>query len=199
MNTPSPKFRNRNQSLNELSPTGSEMSAIEVEASLTQESAPSDGEAPDETPRTPPRRAEFIDVQTTTPGVRSFLPRTQPSPVERIFIDLTRDSPPPPPIDPLGPSAVQAVMEREYTSRYRKSVFDVLDDLPLAQFGNQVWAVLAMEEEIYRREDIPIEERVIAALWGRWITLNRCVGPILRTTNQEDCRSRMSSQKIPIS
>ena len=54
-------------------------------------------------------------------------------------------------------------------------LFDHLSTLPLDAFGRLAWFVLDKEEEIFELTDVLDEDKVICALWGRWILLNRPV------------------------
>ena len=52
-------------------------------------------------------------------------------------------------------------------------LYDLLGTLPLAPYGTLTWAVLDQEEEILEVPDIPDEQKVMQALWARWIFLHR--------------------------
>ncbi|KAF8880074.1 hypothetical protein BD779DRAFT_1550327 [Infundibulicybe gibba] len=52
-------------------------------------------------------------------------------------------------------------------------IYDLLDTLPLAQFGAITWSVLEREEEIFESDDIRDVDKVMHALWARWVTLHR--------------------------
>jgi hypothetical protein len=54
-----------------------------------------------------------------------------------------------------------------------ETLFDLLGTLPLDDFGLLSWAVLDKEEEIFESDDVKDEQKVMLALWGRWIMLNR--------------------------
>ena len=43
------------------------------------------------------------------------------------------------------------------------------------EFGIMSWAIIDREEEIFELEDVRDEDKVMLALWNRWIMLNRCV------------------------
>ncbi|KIM85682.1 hypothetical protein PILCRDRAFT_816884 [Piloderma croceum F 1598] len=52
-------------------------------------------------------------------------------------------------------------------------VYDLLNALPLAPFGLLSWFVVDREEEMFELNDILDEDKVMQALWGRWILLKR--------------------------
>lgn len=79
-------------------------------------------------------------------------------------IDLTRDTPEP--SDPHGPQGRPRA--GTVTAAYEPSVFDILSELPSVDF-----IILGRQEEIYARRELPVEDRAIAALWARWIAVNR--------------------------
>lgn len=54
-------------------------------------------------------------------------------------------------------------------------IYDVLNTLPLSPFGALSWFIVDREEEMFELNDILDEDKVIQALWGRWILLNRRV------------------------
>ncbi|KAG2003477.1 hypothetical protein CC2G_004078 [Coprinopsis cinerea AmutBmut pab1-1] len=108
---------------------------------------------------------------------------------------------PPPPDDPLGPVSRRPkfplVSEYDgptiyYSCRINPSnhsrrenddeptdneptVFDWLGTLPLDDYGLMDWAILDKEEEIWESDDVTDEQKVMHALWARWIFLNRWV------------------------
>lgn len=92
--------------------------------------------------------------------------------------------PTPPPADNLlGPAAQPPYLpaKSEYGGptvyhSYRPGgpcLFDLLNTLPLDQFGVLDWEILDREEEIYESDDVKEEYKVMHALWARWIMLNR--------------------------
>ena len=61
-----------------------------------------------------------------------------------------------------------------YSTRIRGPyLFDLLQLLPLKQFGLLEWIVLDREEEIFADDEVRDEQKVIVALWARWIMLNK--------------------------
>ena len=54
-------------------------------------------------------------------------------------------------------------------------LYDLLNELPMEPFGVLAWSITHREEEIFEHEDISDEDKVVMALWNRWIMLNRCV------------------------
>ncbi|KAI0084749.1 hypothetical protein BDY19DRAFT_1060135 [Irpex rosettiformis] len=52
-------------------------------------------------------------------------------------------------------------------------IFDLLNELPMDPFGVLAWSITQREEEIFEHEDISDEDKVMLALWNRWILLNK--------------------------
>lgn len=52
-------------------------------------------------------------------------------------------------------------------------IYDLLNPLPLAPYGALSWFILEREEELFELHDIADEDKVMQALWGRWILVNR--------------------------
>ena len=90
---------------------------------------------------------------------------------------------PPPPADPLGAAAQYPYLPETdadgqplYSCRIGgPRIFDLLNTLPLDEFGIMSWAIVDREEVLFEMEDISDEDRVMLALWNRWIMINRWV------------------------
>ncbi|KAK7466426.1 hypothetical protein VKT23_005148 [Stygiomarasmius scandens] len=136
-----------------------------------------------------------------TPPPRNIRPRVSHPPssstretTQRNFLPFPDLPPPPPYEDRLGPAARRPYLPastpsfiREINERHRwenhyihhscrpqgETLFDFLGVLPLAPFGVMAWSVLDREEEIFESDDMRDENKVICALWARWIFLNR--------------------------
>ena len=54
-------------------------------------------------------------------------------------------------------------------------IYDLLNTLPLEPFGVLSWLIIDREEELFELDDILDEDKVMLALWNRWIFLNRYV------------------------
>lgn len=90
---------------------------------------------------------------------------------------------PPPRSNPLGPSAQPPYLpaKSEYGGpdidySYRPGgpcLYDLLNTLPLEPYGVLSWDILDREDEIYERDNMKGEHKVMHALWARWIVLNR--------------------------
>ncbi|KIK41670.1 hypothetical protein CY34DRAFT_193961 [Suillus luteus UH-Slu-Lm8-n1] len=84
---------------------------------------------------------------------------------------------PPPRPDPLGPSAQYPyLLESDgiYSCRVGgPRLYDLLNKLPLDKFGVLAWVILDREEEIFDIDNVRDEDKVMQALWFRWIFLNR--------------------------
>lgn len=52
-------------------------------------------------------------------------------------------------------------------------LFDVMNTLSLEPFGVLKWVIIDREEELFELDDILDEDKVMQALWFRWIFLNR--------------------------
>lgn len=52
-------------------------------------------------------------------------------------------------------------------------IYDLLNDLSLEPFGILAWSIVDREEEIYELSDVRDDDKVMLALWNRWIMLNR--------------------------
>jgi hypothetical protein len=86
-------------------------------------------------------------------------------------------------LDPLGPSAHYPYLpESSEDGQVHFScrpggprIFDLLNTLPLAPFGTLSWFIIDREEELFELNDIPDEDKVMQALWARWILLKRRV------------------------
>ncbi|KAF8521676.1 hypothetical protein JB92DRAFT_2890113 [Gautieria morchelliformis] len=121
-------------------------------------------------------------------SIRTPLPQVLTPPIAsspRLTIPTTspRSKPPtPPPIhNPHGPAhpilvnpdhpltGVQPVTYRPTGPH----LYDHLSTLPVEVFGHQSWFVLDKEEEIFELTDVLDEDKMLCALWGRWILLNR--------------------------
>lgn len=109
---------------------------------------------------------------TTSASSRQVLPPASP-----------RSRPPtPPPLSDTHGAAHPIITDPEdplfcvRPTTYRPTgphLYDHLSGLPLEAFGRQTWFVLDKEEEIFELVDVLDEDKVLCALWGRWILLNR--------------------------
>ena len=52
-------------------------------------------------------------------------------------------------------------------------LYDVLGAKSLDQFGILAWSVIDREEELFEMDGVRDEDKVMQALWCRWIMLNR--------------------------
>jgi len=55
--------------------------------------------------------------------------------------------------------------------------------MSLEPFGVLSWVILDREEEIFEVDDVRDEDKVMQALWFRWIFLNRCVSNLGATVS----------------
>lgn len=86
--------------------------------------------------------------------------------------------PTPPPRSNLeGPSAIYPYLPPDqYSARPGgPKLYDLLNTLSLEPFGLMDWFILDKEEDIFELDDVRDEDKVMQALWARWILLNRCV------------------------
>lgn len=56
-------------------------------------------------------------------------------------------------------------------------LYDLLNELSLEPFGVMTWAIVESEEVTFEQDDLIDEDKVMLALWNRWIMLNRSVTP----------------------
>lgn len=121
------------------------------------------------------------------PGFRRGRGRTiirSPSPSRSPTIDPNASStlpsphryPTPPPFSNLtGPSATYPyIPPTEYSARPGgPRIYDLLNSLSLEPFGLMSWYIIDQEESIFEFDDARDEDKVMQALWLRWIILNR--------------------------
>ncbi|KAH7915040.1 hypothetical protein BJ138DRAFT_222271 [Hygrophoropsis aurantiaca] len=100
---------------------------------------------------------------------KSTTPSAQPS----------RYPTPPPPTDPLGASAQFPYLPGDnsdalYSCRIGgPRLYDLLNTMSLDEFGVLSWVIVDREEEMFEVDDVRDEDKVMQALWTRWIFLNR--------------------------
>ncbi|KZT68341.1 hypothetical protein DAEQUDRAFT_727911 [Daedalea quercina L-15889] len=82
---------------------------------------------------------------------------------------------PPPPSDPHGPAAQYPyIPEGEYSCRPGgPKIYDLLSSVSLEPFGVLSWMIVDREEELFELDDVRDEDKVMMALWNRWIVLHR--------------------------
>lgn len=73
----------------------------------------------------------------------------------------------PPPRDKLRGPAAEPPLESCRPGGPR--LYDLLNELSLEEFGILSWAIVDREEEIFEFADICDEDKVMMALWNRWI------------------------------
>lgn len=88
---------------------------------------------------------------------------------------------PPPYEDLLGPSAVYPYLpDHMYSARPGgPRIYDLLNELPLEPFGLMSWYILDKEEDIFELDTVRDEDKVMQALWSRWIFLHRRVEKVM--------------------
>lgn len=52
-------------------------------------------------------------------------------------------------------------------------IYDLLNELSLDEFGLMSWAIVDREEELFEMDDVRDEDKVMLALWNRWIMLHK--------------------------
>jgi hypothetical protein len=88
---------------------------------------------------------------------------------------------PPPQSDPLAPAAQYPYLPESHTDGVYSCrlggprLYDLLNTMSLEPFGVLGWVILDREEEIFEIDDVRDEDKVMQALWFRWIFLNRYV------------------------
>lgn len=91
----------------------------------------------------------------------------------------------PPPEDRFGPAArypfLPAMSEYGGPNIYYScrpggpKIYDIMGTLPMDLYAPYGWQILDREEEIFETGDLSDEDKVMHALWARWIALNRPV------------------------
>ncbi|CCM01232.1 uncharacterized protein FIBRA_03280 [Fibroporia radiculosa] len=108
--------------------------------------------------------------QTTSSSLRGSLPGRYPTP--------------PPQSNSLGPAAQYPFLPEPIGDEDMQhmphscriggpKIYDLLNTLPLEPFGVLSWAIVDREEELFETDEIPDGQKVVLALWNRWIMLNR--------------------------
>jgi len=82
---------------------------------------------------------------------------------------------PPPRTNLEGPSAVYPYLPPDqYSARPGgPKLYDLLNTLSLEPFGLMSWFIVDKEEDIFELDDVRDEDKVMQALWARWMLLNR--------------------------
>lgn len=82
---------------------------------------------------------------------------------------------PPPKDKMLGPAAYYPFLRSDAVSCRPGGpyLYDLLNELPMEEFGVLAWSIMDREEEIFELEDVQDEDKVMLALWNRWIALHR--------------------------
>ncbi|KAF8587869.1 hypothetical protein K439DRAFT_742153 [Ramaria rubella] len=127
--------------------------------------------------------SQDIHVQAPSSSSNLQLKLGPVSHLEGLLLSPSSKSPTPPPAsNPHGAahfisanpgSDHLANMQRTTYRPTGPHLYDHLSSLPLEAFGHRSWFVLDKEEEIFELTDVLEEDKVICALWGRWILLNR--------------------------
>jgi len=80
----------------------------------------------------------------------------------------------------LGPAAKYPYLPEKIDGRAYYScrpggprLYDLLNTLSLEPYGILSWSIIDREEELFEMDDIRDEDKVMAALWLRWVFLNR--------------------------
>ncbi|KAL5479052.1 hypothetical protein ACEPAI_2340 [Sanghuangporus weigelae] len=113
----------------------------------------------------------FIVAKTTIPALPNIL--RPPRPIDPENPDRY---PTPPPFDELeGPAAAHPyITEDTYSDRPGgPKLYDILNELNLEPFGLMTGHVIEREEDVFELGDTRDEDKVMLALWSRWIFLNR--------------------------
>lgn len=95
---------------------------------------------------------------------------------ESPFLPSPHRYPTPPPRSNLeGPSAVYPYLPPDlYSARPGgPKLYDLLNTLSLEPFGLMGWFIEDKEEDIFELDDVRDEDKVMQALWARWMLLNR--------------------------
>jgi hypothetical protein len=93
-------------------------------------------------------------------------------------IRTTGNPTPPPQSDPLGPAAQYPYLPESHSDGVYSCriggprLYDLLNTMSLEPFGVFAWVILDREKEIFEIDDVRDEDKVMQALWFRWIFLN---------------------------
>lgn len=77
---------------------------------------------------------------------------------------------PPPKENKWGPAAEPPL---ESCRPEGPRIYDLLKELPLTDYGVYAWTIIDREEDLFEQEDLADEDKVMLALWNRWIMINR--------------------------
>ncbi|KAI6044855.1 hypothetical protein EDC04DRAFT_269233 [Pisolithus marmoratus] len=95
------------------------------------------------------------------------------------FVPSTERRPTPSVAENFGPTAKYPYLPESgdiYSCRPGgPRLYDILNTLPLEPFGVLSWVIVDREEELFELDDVLDEDKVMLALWYRWIFLNRYV------------------------
>jgi hypothetical protein len=124
---------------------------------------------------TPPRTSSVVSTNARSSTVSSRA-------LSRASSIRTPGNPAPPPqSDPLGPAAQYPYLPESHSDGAHSCrlggprLYDLLNSMSLEPFGVLAWVILDREEEIFEIDDVRDEDKVMQALWLRWIFLNRYV------------------------
>lgn len=99
--------------------------------------------------------------------------------VKPKFIPLVETKLTPSVVEDFGPTARYPYLPESgdmYSCRPGgPRLYDILNRLPLEPFGVLSWVIVDREEELFELDDVLDEDKVMLALWYRWIFLNRNV------------------------
>ncbi|KIJ14576.1 hypothetical protein PAXINDRAFT_115917 [Paxillus involutus ATCC 200175] len=146
-------------------------------------------------PSSAPTESTFSTIITSNTE-EDIKPKYSPSPHSSQVTDSERRSDTtssrPPSQDPSGakPRLSQDILGPEVTFPYLPEdnergdvyyscrpggprLYDVLNTLSLEPYGVLKWVIVDREEELFELDDVLDEDKVIQALWFRWIFLNR--------------------------
>ncbi|OAX38476.1 hypothetical protein K503DRAFT_770448 [Rhizopogon vinicolor AM-OR11-026] len=122
---------------------------------------------------TPPRTGSVVSTNVRSTSVSSRA-------ISRASSIHTSGNPTPPPqSDPLGPAAQYPYLPESHSDGVYSCrlggprLYDLLNSMSLEPFGVLGWVILDREEEFFETDDVRDEDKVMQALWYRWIFLNR--------------------------
>ncbi|KAF9648839.1 hypothetical protein BDM02DRAFT_3114856 [Thelephora ganbajun] len=116
---------------------------------------------------TPHHRAGTIPMDVDEDGART---KAEPEeltlpPVEEVYDDF---------LDPSIRPPYLPFKTVEFSCRPNgPKLYDILGAKPLDRFGILGWSIIDREEELFEMDGVRDEDKVMQALWCRWITLNR--------------------------
>ncbi|KAL4251973.1 hypothetical protein ABKN59_005797 [Abortiporus biennis] len=148
-------------------------------------------------PRHPVRRAQktVIDVddldlplpikskkfreRSTSPDLDFITDQEETSPSPPPTRSIPEGFPTPPPASKRrGPAARYPYLPEDGSQQYScrpggPKIYDLINTMSLEEYGVLGWQIIDREDRIFEMNDLHDEDKMILALWNRWVFLNR--------------------------